>query len=144
MLNKRKIETNKAPKAIGPYSQALVVGERVYVSAQLGLDPVTMDFVSDDIVEQARQALNNMEALLEAAGSGMNLVVKVEIFLTDMSFFPAINEIFGGVFFDMNPPVRQTMEVRALPHYAKIMISCEAIIKSSPIPSKDYSGEKMA
>jgi 2-iminobutanoate/2-iminopropanoate deaminase len=129
MLAKRKVSTNNAPQAIGPYSQALVVGEHVYISAQIPLDPKTMDFVSDDILEQARQVLKNISALLEASGSDIKHVVKVEIFLTDINFFPAINEIFGEFFTDENPPVRQTMEVRALPRLAKIMMSCEAILK---------------
>lgn len=142
MLIKKRIESTKAPKAIGPYSQALAVGDRIYVSGQLGVDPVTMDFVSDDILEQGKQVLANIEAILEAADSDLQHVVKVEIFLTDMSYFPAVSTLFGEIFDDPNPPARQTIEVRALPRYARIMMSCEAIRKYAPIdPSFNLNSE---
>lgn len=128
MSPKKKIETNNAPKAIGPYSQCIVVGDRVYLSAQLGLNPQTMEFVSEDVLEQATQALKNIQALLEAANSNLDKVIKVEIFLTDLSYFPAINTVFAEYFSTDTPPVRQTIGVRELPNYAKVMISCEGMI----------------
>lgn len=129
MAEKRSVETNNAPKAIGPYSQCLIVGDRIYLSPQLGLKPDTMEFVSDDVLDQASQALENIKAILSEAGSGLDLVVKVEIFLTDMSYFPAINTVFAEYFNFDNPPVRQTVGVRELPNYAKVMISCEAVTR---------------
>lgn len=133
MLKKTRVDTNNAPKAIGPYSQALIIGEKVYLSPQLGLDPISMDFVSDDILEQAHQCMKNVKALLDAAGTDTEHVIRVEIYVTDMSFFPAISQIFGEYFTDPNPPVRQTVGVRELPRYAKIMISCEAVLKEASI-----------
>lgn len=130
MLTKTQIDSPDAPKAIGPYSQALVVGEMVYLSPQLGLDPLTMEFVDDDVLVQARQAFRNMEALLKSAGSDFDSVIKVEIFLTDINYFPAVSQLYGEIFTGVNPPVRQTIEVAALPKLAKIMVSCVAIVKS--------------
>lgn len=131
MFYKTAIESKNAPKALGPYSQALVVGELVYLSGQIGLDPKTNDFVSDDVIDQAKQIFLNIKALLEAAGSDLDHVIKVEIFLTDMNYFPAINDLCGQIFTKHNAPVRQTVEISALPKWAKIMVSCIAILKKS-------------
>ena len=131
MLTKTQIQSQNAPKAIGPYSQALRVGDFIYCSPQLGLDPFTMEFVDEDVLLQARQAFKNLEALLVEAGTDLEHVVKVEIFLTDMNFFPAVSELYGEIFTSTVPPVRQTVEASALPKWAKIMVSCTAIAKES-------------
>lgn len=149
MLTKRKIESKNAPKAIGPYSQALIVGDFIYISGQLGLDPKTQEFVSDDILDQAKQIIANIKALLEEAGASLDDVIKVEVFLTNMNFFPAINEYYSQVFSSDIPPVRQTVEVSALPKWAKIMMSCTAILRkpvNKPGPYFDVgnSGQKIA
>lgn len=146
MSKKTAIESKNAPKAIGPYSQAIVVGEYVYLSGQLGLDPKTNEFVGDDVLSQAKQVFLNIKALLEAAGSDLEHVIKVEIFLTDMNSFPAINELYGQIFVNNNPPVRQTIEVSALPKWAKIMMSCQAILKSGDtnVFYPDIAGKKLA
>lgn len=126
---KKQIISNDVPKAVGPYSQCLLVGDRLYTSGILGMDPITMDFVSDDIMPQARKVLENLKSIVTAGGSNLNQVIKVEIFLVDMSYFPAINQIFLE-YFDMEvPPVRVTVAVRSLPHFAKIMMACEAYVE---------------
>lgn len=152
MLGKKTVDSKNAPKAIGPYSQALVVGDLVYLSAQLGLDPKTQEFISDDVIAQAKQAFANIKALLEEAGTSLNHVIKVEVFLTDMNFFPAISDMYGQVFNSPNPPVRQTIEVNALPKWAKISVSCIAYIKTAPntpveqppVFDKEQPGQKLA
>jgi len=149
MITKRKIESKNAPKAIGPYSQALVVGDFVYLSGQLGLDPKTQEFVSEDVIAQAKQIIDNIKALLEEAGSSLDDVIKVEVFLTDMNFFPAISDLYGQVFSSGIPPVRQTVEVNSLPKWGKVMMSCTAILKRPIVEPGPYfnqadTGQKMA
>ena len=152
MLGKKTVDSKNAPKAIGPYSQALIVGDMVYLSAQLGLDPKTQEFVSDDVIAQAKQVFENIRILLEESGTSLRHVIKVEVFLTDMNVFPAISDLYGQVFNSPNPPVRQTIEVNALPKWAKIMISCTAYIKTEqgtpiqipPTFNNEDAGQKLA
>lgn len=120
------IKTENAPEAIGPYSQAVVLGDMVYCSGQIGLDPVHMEFVSTDVKGQAEQVMKNLGAVLEAAGSSYKSVLRCSIFITDMADFPAVNEIYGRFFDADNPPARETVAVRSLPKNAKIEISCIA------------------
>lgn len=128
MSNLRKVVSDKVPKAIGPYSQAVVHGNHVYCAGLLGMSVETMDFVSDDVVDQARQILKNMEEILKEAGSGMDRVMKVEVFLTDMNDWAILNPIYGEVFIWDPAPVRQTIEASALPRWAKVMMSCIAYV----------------
>lgn len=130
MSKLRKVVSNKAPIAIGPYSQAVIHGNHVYVAGMLGMHPHTMDFVSDDVLEQAKQAFQNMTELLTEAGSGMDKVIKCEIFVTDMNDFMILNQLYGEIFVWDPAPVRQTLEVSALPRWAKVMISCIAYIEN--------------
>lgn len=119
------ISTELAPKAIGPYSQAVKVGGLVFTSGQIPIDPETGKLVKGDIKVQARRSLDNIKALVEAAGATLENVLKVTIFLTDMEDFSKVNEVYG-LYFDKNHPARSTVAVVGLPLGAKIEIECIA------------------
>ncbi|MDK2954663.1 MAG: 2-iminobutanoate/2-iminopropanoate deaminase [Desulfovibrionales bacterium] len=116
--------TEKAPAAIGPYSQAMTVGEFVFVSGQLGLDPSTME-LREGLEGQTRQALENVKAILEATGSALDAVASVDIFLTDMADFAAVNAIYGEYFLD-HKPARACVAVAGLPKGGLVEIRCIA------------------
>jgi 2-iminobutanoate/2-iminopropanoate deaminase len=122
---KEIIHTDLAPKAIGPYSQAVAYDGLVYCSGQIGLDPATMEFVGPTVEEQAEQVMKNLGNVLSAAGSGFDKVIKCTIFLEDMADFAAVNAIYGR-FFPTNPPARETVAVRTLPKSGKVEIGCIA------------------
>lgn len=122
---KKIIHTTEAPQAIGPYSQAVVHGEIVYCSGQIGLVPGTMEFAGEDVESQARQVMKNLEAVLEEAGSGFDKVIKCSIYLDDMDNFGAVNEIYGSCFSN-DPPARETVAVKTLPKNCKVEIGCTA------------------
>ena len=107
---KKIIHTDKAPEAIGPYSQAVRTESMVYTAGQIGLDPATMEIVSGGVEAETRQVLNNLKQVLEAANSGLNYVVKTTVFLRDMADFPKMNAIYAE-FFPENPPARSTVAV---------------------------------
>ena len=122
MANKR-IETNRAPAAIGPYCQAVAVGEWVYCSGQLALDPDNAQMVGDgDIEAETRQVLQNLEAVLEKAGASRSDVVKATVYLTDMNEFSKMNQVYAEFFEGLVPPARATVQVAALPKGAKVEI----------------------
>ncbi|MCL2559996.1 MAG: RidA family protein [Turicibacter sp.] len=120
------INTTHAPAAIGPYSQAIEAGNTLYVSGQIPLDPVTMEFVSDDPSEQTEQCLKNLKAIIEEAGLTLENVVKCGIFLKDMNDFAAVNEVYGK-YFDAHKPARFCVEVARLPKDAKVEIDAIAV-----------------
>lgn len=122
------ISTDKAPAAIGPYSQAIVTGDMVYTSGQIPLVPSTGEMVSGGIEVQARQALENLKAVLEAAGSGLTHVVKTTVFVKDLNDFSAINQVYAE-FFRAPFPARSLVEVARLPRDAGIEIEAVAILK---------------
>jgi len=115
------IATDAAPAALGPYSQGILAGPLLFTAGQLGLDPSTGKFVSGDVSEQARQALTNASAVVEAGGMTLADVVKVTIFLADMNDFAAVNEVYKG-FFHTDPPARSAVEVARLPVDGRIEI----------------------
>lgn len=119
------ISTEKAPGAIGPYSQAIKTGGMVYCSGQIPIDPVTGEFVSDDVTEQTEQVLKNLSAVLEAAGTSLENVVKTTVFLADMGDFASMNEVYGRYFND-NKPARATVQAARLPRDARVEIECIA------------------
>ena len=123
------INTNNAPQAIGPYNQALVVKDAglVYTSGQLGLDPESGDLVTAEIVAQTEQALKNLRAVLEAAGSGLDKVIKTTVFLANMDDFSTVNRIYGQ-FFDSHQPARSAVQVARLPKDALIEIEAVACL----------------
>ncbi len=120
------VHTDKAPAAIGPYSQANVAGNMVFVSGQLGLDERSGAFVDGGVREQTEKALRNMQAILEAAGAGMDDVTVCTVFLKDMNDFVAMNDVYAG-FFASNPPSRAAFEVARLPKDGLVEISCIAV-----------------
>ena len=124
---KKIVSTDKAPKAIGPYSQAIRTENLVFSAGQLGLDPVTMEMVEGGIQAQTRQVLTNLQHVLEVADSGLNFVVKTTVFLQDMSDFADMNSVYAE-FFPENPPARSTVQVTALPKNALVEIECVALL----------------
>ncbi len=123
---KEIIHTDHAPKAIGPYSQAIKANGLVFASGQIPIDPQTGEFVPGGIEEQTEQVLRNLAAVLEAAGSGLNRVVKTTVFLAYMQEFGAMNEIYGK-FFEEEPPARATVEAVSLPRGARVEIEAIAL-----------------
>lgn len=122
-MERRIITTAEAPAAIGPYSQAVRFGELVFLSGQIPLDPATGQMVGDgDVRAEAEQVMENLQAVLAAAGSSFARVLKTTIFLTDLGDFAAVNEIYGERFEGIEPPARATIQVAALPRGAKVEI----------------------
>ncbi len=126
-MNKTIIYTSKAPAPIGPYSQAVKVGEMLYVSGQIPIDSSTNSLVEGDISLQTRQVMKNIAAILEEAETTFANVIKCSIFVKDMDDFSAVNEIYGE-FFRQDPPARETVEVARLPKNVGVEISCIAFI----------------
>ena len=127
---KKRIETNRAPAAIGPYCQAVVVGEWVYCSGQLALDPDEAQMLGDgDIAAETRQVLKNLEAVLEEAGASRGDVVKATVYLTDMDEFSRMNQVYAAFFEGVVPPARATVQVAALPKGAKVEIDFTARVE---------------
>lgn len=121
----RKIETPNAPQAIGPYSQAVKAGGLVFISGQIPLDPGSGQMTAVDVIGQTRQVMENIKAILEAEGMGFENVAKTTIYLTDLSDFGRVNEVYGSYFGDA-PPARATVQVAALPKGAKVEIEAVA------------------
>ncbi|MCL4237592.1 MAG: Rid family detoxifying hydrolase [Anaerolineae bacterium] len=121
------IRTDKAPAAIGPYSQAIRTGDTVYVAGQGGLVPETMQIIGPTVAEQTAQVLRNIAAILEAAGTDLAHVVKVNVLLTDISAFAEMNEVYR-TFFPADPPARMTYAVRALPVGVRVEIDAIAVL----------------
>lgn len=125
-MEKRIIATENAPGAIGPYSQAVQIGEVVYTSGQLPVNPAT-GLIPEDVKEQTKQSLENVKAILEAAGTSMDKVVKTTVFIKDMNDFAQVNEVYGQ-FFTAPFPSRSCVEVARLPKDAKVEIEVIALI----------------
>lgn len=124
---KEIISTESAPGAIGPYSQAIKVNGMVFCSGQIPIDVATGEFVSHDVAEQTDQVLKNLTAVLNAAGTDLNAVVKTTVFLADMSDFGVMNEVYGR-YFSENKPARATVQAARLPKDAKVEIDCIAVV----------------
>jgi 2-iminobutanoate/2-iminopropanoate deaminase len=121
------VMTDRAPRAIGPYSQAVRAGNLVFASGQIPIDPATGEFVAGGVAEQTEQVLRNLTAVFEAAGVGMNQIVKTTVFLADMDDFTAMNEVYGR-FFSVEPPARATVQASRLPRDARVEIEAIAVI----------------
>jgi len=124
---KEIIQTDRAPQAIGPYSQAIKANGLVFASGQIPTDPSTGQFVDGGIAEQTEQVLRNLAAVLEAAGSDLSRVVKTTVFLLDMQDFGAMNEVYGRFFSDA-PPARATVQAARLPRDARVEIEAIALV----------------
>lgn len=122
------IATPNAPAAIGPYSQGMIVnGHLIFTAGQTGFVPATMELAEGGVVGQTRQVLENIKAVLEAAGSGLDRVVKTTVYLKSMDDFAAMNEVYGS-YFSQTPPARTTIEAARLPKDALVEIECIALI----------------
>ena len=126
-MKKKVIQTDKAPQAIGPYSQAIQAGNFIFLSGQIPLDPKTRELVKGDIGQQTHQVLENIKGVLKSQNLGMEDVVKVTIFLKDIGDFNRVNEVYS-TYFPSSPPARSTVEVARLPRDADIEIEAVALI----------------
>lgn len=127
---KKIVSSEKAPKAIGPYSQAIVVENLVFTAGQVGLDPATMELVGGGIEAQTRQVLTNLKHVLEKADSGLNFIIKTTVFLQDMNDFAKMNAVYAE-FFPENPPARSTVQVAGLPKGALVEIEALALLRTN-------------
>jgi 2-iminobutanoate/2-iminopropanoate deaminase len=126
-VERQVIHSDHAPKAIGPYSQAIRVGDFVFCSGQLGLDPNTGNLVSGGVEAETRRALENLAAVLQAAGTSLERVVKTTVFLLDMNDFARMNAVYAE-FFPANPPARSTIQVARLPRDGRVEIEAIAVL----------------
>jgi 2-iminobutanoate/2-iminopropanoate deaminase len=136
---KKIISTNEAPKAIGPYSQAVRSGRFLFCSGQIPLDPKSGQIVPGDIAAQTRRVLDNIGAVLRAEGLTFDNVVKTTVFLTDLNNFQLVNEVYGS-YFKQDPPARSTVQVSALPKDAHVEIEIIAIGDETEQTAYDTSG----
>jgi 2-iminobutanoate/2-iminopropanoate deaminase len=120
------IQTDKAPAPIGPYSQAVQAGNMLFISGQIAIDPATNQLISGGIKEEAKQVMNNLEAVLKTAGFSFEHIVKTSIFLSDMNHFADVNEIYGS-YFQSDYPARETVAVLGLPKNVNVEISVIAV-----------------
>ncbi len=127
-MKKQIITTDKAPKAIGPYSAAVRVGNFVYTAGQIGIDPATGEVVSGGIEAETRQALTNLKHILEAAGASLDSVVKTTVFLRDINDFARMNAVYAE-FFTANPPARSAVQAAALPKGVAVEIEAVAFVE---------------
>ena len=121
------ITTKNAPAPIGPYNQAILVNETLYLSGQIGLDPRLMKMVEGDIKKETEQVMENLKNVLEAAEMTFNHVIKSSIFLSDMEDFDEVNEVYGSYFLNETAPARETVAVRTLPKHVRVEISMIAV-----------------
>ena len=126
-LNRTVIHSDSAPKAIGPYSQAIRVGDLIFAAGQTPIDPATGNLVEGDIETQTRRVLLNIKVVLEAAGSGLDKGAKTTVFMTNLGDFARMNAVYGE-YFPANPPARSTVQVAALPKAAQVEIECVAVV----------------
>jgi 2-iminobutanoate/2-iminopropanoate deaminase len=124
-MPKKIIQTSEAPAPIGPYNQAIMVGDTLYVSGQIAIDVASGELLTDNITQETHQVMKNLEAILRAAGMSFTDVVKCSIFIRDMGQFATVNEAYGQ-YFAVDPPARETVEVSRLPKDVNVEISCIA------------------
>jgi 2-iminobutanoate/2-iminopropanoate deaminase len=129
-MEKKVVFTEKAPKPIGPYSQAIIAGNLIFTAGQIPIDPATNQVVQGDIKEQTRRVLENLRAILESVGATFDDVVKVTIYMKDLNEFSAMNEVYSE-YFKNSPPARTTVEVSRLPRDVRIEIDLIAIVKQA-------------
>jgi 2-iminobutanoate/2-iminopropanoate deaminase len=142
-MNKEIISTSKAPKAIGPYSQAVRVGRFVHTAGQIAIDPETSQIVEGGVAAQAEQVMKNLQAVLKAAGTNLDNVVKTTIFLRYMKDFSAVNEVYGK-FFGEGKPARSTVAVSALPLQVLLEIEAVALVPDTGAVQETPKGKKAA
>lgn len=126
-MTHQSILTTEAPAPIGPYSQAIRAGQTVFLSGQIALDPATGQLVEGSLADETERVMQNLRAVLTAAGLGFGHVAKVTIFLTDMAFFQEVNGVYGRYFEGLTPPARETVAVAGLPRGVRVEISAIAV-----------------
>ena len=127
-IERKSINTPSAPKALGPYSQAIITGGLIFTSGQIPLNPMTGNIVEGDFKQRVMQVLKNINAVLEAGGTEFSSILKMTVFLTDLSRFSTVNEVFSDQFKGIEPPARSVVEVAGLPMNADIEIECIASV----------------
>jgi len=127
-IERKSINTPSAPKALGPYSQAIVTAGLIFTSGQIPLNPKTGNIVEGDFKQRVIQVLKNINAVLEAGGTELSSILKLTVFLTDLSRFSTVNEVFSDQFKGIDPPARSVVEVAGLPMDADIEIECVAAV----------------
>lgn len=137
-MDKKALITDKAPRPIGPYSQAIKAGNLLFLAGQVSLDPATNEFVEGDIAAQTRRAMDNLMAVLDNAGLGPQNVVKVTVYLADMDDFAAMNEVYG-TYFKEAPPARAAIQVSRLPKDGKVEIDMIALAKGGGQDNNVYT-----
>ena len=142
-MEREIIATSKAPQAIGPYSQAVRVGKFVHTAGQIAINPETSQFVEGGVAAQAEQVMNNLQAVLKAAGTGLENVIKTTIFLRYMKDFSAVNEVYGR-YFSAGKPARSTIAVSALPLKALVEIEVVALVPEPGTAEEPIKGKKAA
>jgi len=125
---KKIVKTDQAPEPVGPYNQAVVAGNLVFTAGQIAIDPVSGELEENDVRKQTRRVIQNLQAVLEAAGSDLSRVVKTTVFLKDMNDFTAMNEVYAE-FFTEDAPARSAVEVARLPKDVLVEIECVALLK---------------
>lgn len=125
-MSRKVIYTSKAPEPIGPYSQAVMANDTLFISGQIALEPFSGDLITSNISDETSQVMENLGAILKAAEMGFENIVKCSIFIKNMGQFSEINEVYGS-FFDSDPPARETVEVSCLPKNVNVEISCIAV-----------------
>jgi 2-iminobutanoate/2-iminopropanoate deaminase len=127
MAELKRIQTEKAPHAIGPYSQGIVAGNMLYTAGQIALDPATGELTGGDIAAQTKRVLDNLSAILQAAGSSLDRVVKTTVYLSDMGEFSAMNDVYS-TYFSSHKPARSTVQAARLPRDVKVEIDAIAVV----------------
>ena len=127
-IERKSINTQSAPRALGPYSQAIITDGLIFTSGQIPLNPMTGNIVDGDFKQRVMQVLKNINAVLEAGGTGFSSILKMTVFLTDLSRFSIVNEVFSDQFKGIEPPARSVVEVAGLPMNADIEIECIASV----------------
>lgn len=127
-MEKKIIKTNDAPAPIGPYNQAVIAGNTVYISGQIAIDPVTGNLKNTEIETETHQVLQNLASILKAADSNLGKVIKTSIFLSDMDLFSEVNKVYAQYFDEANAPARECVAVKSLPKNVNVEISAIAIL----------------
>ena len=127
-MSKRIVQTDAAPAPVGAYNQATIANGTLYVSGQIALDPQTGDLLTSDIETETRRVMDNLKAIVEAAGSSMDQVLKCEVFVSDMENFGRINTVYAEYFDEETAPARALVQVANLPKYVNVEISCIAVV----------------
>ncbi len=127
-MTRTTVHTSRAPQAIGPYSQGILNGGLLFCAGQIPLDPGTGQMVKGDIGAQTRRVLQNLQAVLEEGGSSLDSILRLDVYLTDLSLFPQVNEVLSGIF-TREPPARVTVEVSGLPLGARIEVAAIAAVE---------------